>query len=125
VTFVALIILLLLSGVGALGVASPSRFLGVMRSFLTPMGLLFAAALRVILGVALLRSAPESRVPELLLVLGVVIIVKGVVTPFLGVERLRRLLDRLSARGALYLRWWAILTMMIGLSLMYAIVPAV
>ena len=122
-TLVALIICLLLSAVGALGVASPRRLVSVVRSFQTPMGLLFAAALRVVLGVALLFSAPDSRAPALILVVGVVIIVRGVVTPFFGVERFRRLLDRLSARGSVFIRGWAILALALGLSLVYAIVP--
>jgi len=122
-TLVALIICLLLSAVGALGVASPRRLVSVVRSFQTPMGLLFAAALRVVLGVALLFSAPDSRAPALILVIGVVIIVRGVVTPFFGVERFRRLLDRLSARGSVFIRGWAILALALGLSLVYAIVP--
>jgi len=122
-TVVAVILCLLLSAVGALGVASPSRFLGVVRSFQTPIGLFFAAALRVILGVALFFSAPDSRVPALILVVGVVIIVRGVVTPFFGVERLRRLLARLSAKGSVFIRGWAILALVLGLSLVYATVP--
>ena len=76
-TLVALIICLLLSALGALGVASPSRLLGVVRKFQTPMGLYFAAALRVVLGVALFFAAPTSRAPDLIRILGVVIIVMG------------------------------------------------
>jgi hypothetical protein len=122
-TLVAVILCLLLSALGALGVASPTRFLGVVRSFQTPMGLFFAAALRVVLGVALFFSAPDSRAPGLILVFGVVITVRGVVTPFFGVERLRRLLDRLSAKGSVFIRGWAALALALGLSLVYAIVP--
>jgi hypothetical protein len=122
-TLVAVILCLLLSGMGALGVASPSRFVDVVRSFQTPMGLFFAGALRVILGVALFFSAPDSRAPALILVVSVAIIVRGVITPFFGVERLRRLLDRLSGKGSLFIRGWAILALALGLSLVYAIVP--
>ena len=124
-TLVALIICFLTFVVGALGIASPSRLVSFVRSFQTPVGLLFAAALRVVLGVALFFSAPDSRDPELIGVVGVVIIVMGVITPFFGVERFRRLLDWWSAQGSVFLRVWAILTVMLGLSLMYAIAPAV
>ncbi len=124
-TLVALIICLLLSVVGALGMASPSRLVSFVRSFQTPVGLLFVAALRVVLGVALFFSAPGSRAPELIGVVGAVIIVLGVITPFFGVERFRRLLDWWSAQGSVFLRGWAILATVLGLSLMYAIAPAV
>ncbi len=122
-TLVALIICLLLSALGALGVASPSRLLGVVRKFQTPMGLYFAAALRVVLGVALFFAAPTSRAPDLIRILGVVIIVIGVLTPFFGLERFRRLLDWWSAQGSTFIRAWAVLALAFGLSLAYAIVP--
>ncbi len=122
-TLVALIICLLLSALGALGVASPSRLLGVVRKFQTPMGLYFAAALRVVLGVALFFAAPTSRAPDLIRILGIVIIVMGVVTPFFGPERFRRLLDWWSAQGSAFIRAWAVLALAFGLSLAYAIVP--
>ncbi len=122
-TLVALIICLLLSALGALGVGSPSRLLAIVRSFQTPMGLYFAAALRVVLGVALFFAAPTSRAPGLIRILGVVIIVMGVITPFFGVERFRRLLDWWSAQGSAFVRGWAVLALAFGLSLAYAVVP--
>ena len=122
-TLVALIICLLLSALGALGVVSPSRLLGVVQNFQTPLGLYFAAAVRVVLGIALFSAAPTSRAPDLIRILGVVIIVMGVVTPFFGLERFRRLLDWWSAQGSAFIRAWAVLALAFALSLAYAIVP--
>ncbi len=122
-TLVALIICLLTSAVGALGIASPSRLLGFVRRFQTPMGLYFAAGIRVLLGVALLFAAPTSRAPGLIYILGVFIIVIGAITPFFGLERFRRLLDWWSAQGFAFIRGWAVLVLLFGLSLAYAIVP--
>jgi len=122
-TLVALIICLLTSAFGALGIASPSRLLGVVRHFQTPMGLYFAAGVRVLLGVALLFAAPTSRAPGLIHILGVVIIVIGVITLFFGLERFRRLLDWWSAQGSAFVRGWAVLALVFGLSLAYAVVP--
>ena len=122
-TLVALIICLLTAAFGALGIASPSRLLGVVRYFQTPMGLYFAAGIRVLLGVALLFAAPTSRAPGLIFILGVAIIVIGVITPFFGLERFRRLLDWWSAQGSAFIRGWAVLALVFGLSLAYAVVP--
>ena len=122
-TLVALIICLLTSAIGALGIVSPSRLLGVVRHLQTPMGLYFAAGIRVLLGVALLFAAPTSRAPDLIYILGVFIIVIGVITPFFGLKRFRRLLDWWSARGSAFIRGWAVLALLFGLSLAYAIVP--
>ena len=122
-TLVALIICLLTAAFGALGIASPSRLLGVVRYLQTPMGLYFAAGIRVLLGVALLFAAPTSRAPGLIYILGVFIIVIGVITPFFGLERFRRLLDWWSAQGSAFIRGWAVLALVFGLSLAYAVVP--
>jgi hypothetical protein len=122
-TFVALIICLLTAAFGVLGIASPSRLLGVVRYFQTPIGLYFAAGIRVLLGVALLFAAPASRAPGLVFILGVFIIVIGVITPLFGVERFRRLLDWWSAQGSAFVRAWAVLALLFGLSLAYALVP--
>jgi len=122
-TLVALIICLLTAAFGALGIASPSRLLGVVRYLQTPMGLYFAAGIRVLLGVALLFAAPTSRAPGLIYILGVFIIVIGVITPFFGLERFRRLLDWWSAQGSAFVRGWAVLALLFGLSLAYALVP--
>ena len=122
-TLVALIICLLTAAFGALGIASPSRLLGVVRYIQTPMGLYFAAGIRVLLGVALLFAAPTSRAPGVIYILGVFIIVIGVITPFFGLERFRRLLDWWSAQGSAFIRGWAVLALVFGLSLAYAIVP--
>ncbi len=122
-TLVALIICLLTAAFGALGIASPSRLLGVVRYLQTPVGLYFAAGIRVLLGVALLFAAPTSRAPGLIHILGVVIIVIGVITPFFGLERFRRLLDWWSEQGSTFVRGWAVLALLFGLSLAYALVP--
>ncbi len=122
-TLVALIICLFTAAFGALGIVSPSRLLGVVRYLQTPMGLYFAAGVRVLLGVALLFAAPTSRAPDVIHILGVFIIVIGVITPFFGLERFRRLLDWWSAQGSAFIRGWAVLALVFGLSLAYAVVP--
>ena len=121
-TLVALIICLLTSALGALGIASPPLVLGVLRHFQRPLGLYFAAGVRVLLGVALLFAAPTSRAPALLHILGAVIIVIGVVMPFFGLERFRRLLDWWSAQGSAFIRGWAVFALAFGLSVAYALV---
>ena len=122
-TFVALIICLLTAAFGALGIASPSRLLGVVRHFQTPTGIYVAAGIRVVLGVALLFAAPASRAPSLIFVLGVFIIVIGAGTPLFGLERFRSLLDWWSAQRPAFIRGWAVLALAFGLALAYAIVP--
>ena len=122
-TLVALVLSLFVAALGALGVVSPTRLVSLLRYFQTPAGLYLAAALRVVLGVALFFSAPTSRAPELMRILGVVIIVVGLITPLFGLARFRRLIDWWLARGPAFLRVWAAFALGFGLLLAYALVP--
>ncbi len=119
-TLVALVLSLLIAAFGAVGVVSPTRFIAVVRSFETPAGLYLAGAIRVVFGIALYFSAPASRAPELMRVLGIVITVVGVATPLLG--RSRRATRVLSGTG-LDVRGWACLAVVLGLLLAFAISP--
>lgn len=120
---VALIFSLLVAAVGALGVASPSQLLDLVRRFQTTAGLYVAAGLRIVFGAALFLAAPGSRAPELIRVLGAFVFVAGVITPLFGLERFRRLLAWWSAQGAAFVRGWAAVVLLLGLLLAYAVVP--
>ena len=122
-TLVALILCLLATAVAVLGVVSPSRLIGTLRKTQTPRGLILLATLRVVLGVALIFSAPASRAPELIAIVGVIVIIKGVILPLMGVERVRKLIDWWSAQEIVFLRGWALLAAAIGFWLVFALLP--
>ena len=122
-TVIALLFSLLVVALGALGLVSPSRAVRVVRYFQTAAGLYFAAAVRLVMGVALFFAAPASRAPEVLHILGIVIVVAGVITPFFGLERFRRLVDWWSAKGPAFVRAQAAFAVAFGLLLTYALVP--
>lgn len=90
---VALVLSLFVATVGALGVASPKKLLGLVRRFQSPAGLYSAAVFRVLLGTALFFTAAASRAPGTVRVAGAIIFVSGLVTPFFGVERFTKILD--------------------------------
>ena len=117
-TLLAFILSLSIAALGALGVASPTRFIAVVRYFETPTGLYLAGSLRILLGIALYFAAPPSRTPELLRVVGVLVVVLGLATPFLG--RSRRATRILSGTG-LGVRGWAGLAVVLGLLLAFAV----
>ncbi len=122
-TVIALAFSLLIVALGALGLVSPSRPIRLVRYFQTPAGLYFAAAVRLVMGMALFFAAPASRAPEVLRILGVVIIIAGVVTPFFGLERFGRLVDWWSAKGPALVRAQAAFALALGLLLAFALVP--
>jgi hypothetical protein len=120
---IAFTISLLVAALGAVGVVSPTSFLLVIRKFESPAGLSAAGALRVVLGASLYFSSIASRITKTLRYLGLVTFFSGLLTPFFGVKRFRRLLRWWAARGSLFLRLWAVSALVMGLLLAWAVAP--
>ena len=120
---VALVLSLFVATLGAVGIVFPTKLLGFVRRFQSPVGLYGAAALRIVLGTALLVASGASRAPGAVRIAGAIIFVSGIVTPFFGVERFRRILDWWSSRGTVFLRMWGGVALAIGLLLAYAVIP--
>ena len=118
-----LVVGVVIMAMGALGMLAPEALLTVARSIVTPVGLWVVAAVRVGLGVLLLMTASLSRVPAVLGVLGVVVLVSGLVTPFLGVERARAIVEWWGALGPAVTRVWAGIAVALGALLVYAVAP--
>jgi len=119
----ALVLSLFVAALGVVGLISPLRLLEIVRQFQSQVGLYAAAALRVVLGLALFLAAPASRLPKILRILGIIILVAGLFTPLIGVERAHRLLSWWSGRGAMFMRVWATFALAFGLFLAYAVAP--
>jgi uncharacterized membrane protein len=117
----ALVLSLFVVILGAIGIIRPEALLGVARHFQTPAGLYAAAALRIILGVALLFAASTSRAPGVIRVLGILVLVAGLITPFVGTERVRAIVDWWSSQGPLIMRAWAGFALAFGSFLVWAL----
>jgi hypothetical protein len=111
----------LLAVVGMLLVAAPFAALEFGRSILSPAVLYIAAAVRIIFGGVLLWVAPASRAPTVLRVLGVMLVVAGVATPFVGVELSRVVFDWMLAQGSLFTRAWASAAIALGVLIVYVV----
>jgi hypothetical protein len=85
-------------------------------------GIYLAVIVRLVLGLALILSASDSRFPSVFLILGWIAIVAGVAAAFLGRERLRRFVnwwvERFSPSG---IRLWVLFAMAFGGFLVYGI----
>jgi hypothetical protein len=123
VKLLAMALGLIVAAIGVLGVAAPSVLLEFGRSLQTTNALYSVAAVRVMFGAILLWVAPVSRTPKILRVLGVSIIIAGVFTPFFGVERSRAIFDWWSTQGSFFTRAWAIVAVVFGLFIVYAVAP--
>jgi uncharacterized membrane protein len=117
----AVILGLAIAVVGALGVVAPSVLLEFGRSLQTTNALYVVVAVRIVFGAVLLWAAKHSRMPRILRVLGALIIIAGVITPFLGIERSRAMFDWWSSQGAGFTRAWAIAAIAFGLFIVYAV----
>jgi|SRR5215510_291974 len=120
---IALILSACVAIVGAIGLIRPEALIGIARHFQTPAGLYAAAGLRILLGIALLLAAPTSRAPGVIRVLGAFVLVAGFVTPFVGAERARAIVDWWSEQGGFVMRAWAGFALAIGCFLLWALLP--
>jgi hypothetical protein len=111
----------MVAALGALGIFSPPRLLALVRKFQTRNGLLFAAAIRIVLGTGLYLTAPESLAPDFILVLGIIVFLAGVATPFIPLTRVRKFLDWWSSIDSTFVRVWAVCAAAFGLALAYAV----
>lgn len=85
--------------VGVVGVVAPDRLMVVALYVITPAGLYAIGALRVGMGLVLMLVAPTSRAPKTVRALGAVVLVAGVLTPVVGVDRVRGIAEWGAAQG--------------------------
>lgn len=100
----ALLFAVLTIVIGIVLIVAPDRMIALGPYAITPAGLYTIGALRVGMGLVLMAVATTSRAPRALRVLGVVLVVVGVMTPLVGVERVRGIADWGMAQGPA-LRW--------------------
>jgi hypothetical protein len=117
----ALFIGLLICALGTLGIATPEVFVRTVRFFQTPPTLYLALVIRVAVGVVLVLAAPASRAPRVLRVLGFLVVIGGVLTPFVGVRGAEAIIEWWSAGGAPLVRVWAGVALAIGIFIVYAV----
>ena len=104
--------------------AAPALRLSVERSVMTPAGLYAIAALRIAIGLVFVLAAPASRAPRTLRVLGLIVIIAGLSTPWFGVDRAQAVLNWVASAGPLLMRLDAVVGIAIGGFLMYVFRPA-
>jgi hypothetical protein len=121
--WMAMALCLLVGVLGGIGVVSPGALLSIAQHFQTPSGLYAAAALRIILGGALLLAAPASGAPRAIRAVGVIILVAGLMTPFFGPNRFRGILEWWSAQGPMFMRAWAGVALAFGSIMAYILLP--
>lgn len=108
--------------VGIAGLLAPSRLVPLYQYLPSTTGLYSVAVLRIGIGLVLWRAASRSRTPKTLRVLGIVILIAGIMTPLLGIERTRAILEWSLAQGSMPMRLWSGVALILGVFVMYSIV---
>ena len=117
----ALLVSFFVIAVGVIGIVAPDSLISMGQYVATPVGLYAIAALRVAIGLVLMRVASISRAPRTLRVVGTIVVVAGLGTPLFGVERTRAILDWVSTQGTALERVGAGLAVVIGGLIAFAV----
>ncbi len=120
--FSALLIGVLVVVQGVVGLAVPDVFVSSIRFVQAPPVIYLVAILRVAFGVVLLRAAAGSRAPRFLRVFGCVIVVGGLLTPFVGIWAGQHILRWGSEGGPSLVRVFAGSSLTLGVLVFYALV---
>jgi len=103
----------------AISFAAPDLRLSLEGSMMTPVGLYAIAALRIAIGLVFVFAAPASRALRTLRVLGLIVIIVGLATPWFGVARAQAAVNWLASAGTIFMRLDAGLGMALGVFLVY------
>ena len=103
----------------AISFAVPDLRLSLERSVMTATGLYAIAGLRIAIGLVFVCAAPASRAPRTLRVLGLIVIIAGLSTPWFGVARALAVVNWLASAGPLLMRLDAVVGLALGGFLVY------
>ena len=109
----------IVAAIGVLALAAPSVLLELGRTLQSPTGLYVVAAVRVGFGIVLFWAASNSHTPRTLRILGVFIVLAGLITPFLGVERTHAAFEWWSTQGSTFARVGPVAAVAFGLFIAY------
>ncbi len=111
------------AALGRFGLIFPSSIIAFASRWHTQTGLYLATIIRIVLGFALLFAATTSRASLYIYILGVVGVVAGVATPFVGLHRFKAVLDWWSRQSSVFIRLWLTVVVIFGLSLIWTVWP--
>ncbi len=121
IVILALGIAVLLLGQGMVGLVFPDTFVGVVRFMQTPPVIYGAAVFRAAVGCVLLAAAFASRMPRFLRIFGGLVLLGGLLTPFLGIRLAEVILGWWSSQGSILVRLFAAMSLALSLLIAYAV----
>jgi hypothetical protein len=110
----------LIALIGVVGIVFPGSLIDVIGGWKGRSRFLTAVALRAVMGVVFLMAAPDTRLPVVIQVIGVIAIVAAVAILGLGQTRLDRFIGWWLACPPAVIRISALFAVAFGLLLVYA-----
>ena len=115
---------LLMAAIGVLAIASPTTLLELGRALQSTGGLWLLGMIRIACGAILLWAATNARTPRVLIALGILIILFGMATPFIGLEKSRAMFDWWTTQGSSLARAWPVIAIGVGAYIAYVVTPS-
>ena len=107
----------------AWGIYTPARLVKLVSGVMDQRsGIYIAVIVRLLLGLALIIVAPDSRFPAAFQLLGLVAIFAAVVVAFMGRNRVRKLVGWFERFSPAIVRLWLLFGMAFGGFLIYGVV---
>ena len=105
------------------GIATPTGVLRTVEGMMASgVGMLIAIGVRLILGVALIVAAPGSWTPTLFYVVGGLTLFTAIALPFIGRQRVAKLVEWLQTWPVYVVRCWLMFGAAFSVYLIYAVV---
>jgi hypothetical protein len=114
---ILLLIAVLLIAVGLTGVLWPSALMDLAKWTFTPKGLYPAAGIRIVFGLVMLLAAGATATPNIVRVIGAIILVGGIATACLSADTAQRLSSWWLENGEDRIRMTACIPLAVGLFL--------
>ena len=114
---ILLLIAVLLIAIGLTGVLWPSALMDLVKWTFSPKGLYPAAGIRIVFGLVMLIAAGATATPNIVRVIGAIILVAGIATACLSADTAERLSSWWLENGEDRIRMTACIPLAVGLFL--------
>ncbi len=108
--------------VGLVVLIVPRAMTQTLKVFLDRRWIPAASLIRIVLGLVCILGAGETRLPTFVLGFGVLVLISGIAIPFIGFERIERLVNFWIRQSDTVLRVWSVAVIGLGGVLVWAAV---
>ena len=123
VTYLTLLIGFVFAGLGVYALLAPAEFAAILAEVYRRSNLYFLGAARILIGVIILLASSNSRMPFVLGTLAVLIILAGVLHPFMQIPLRLSVQQWVAGANRVPLQAWAAMALLAGSFIVYATLP--